>query len=302
MIYRICTCIILFVGSLFTLGKKESLKPHECYANMVKCYKMKSFNDASKFAKLILESEAKEPYEGDVHFYVGASSFEMNELELANEHLSLFLEKWATTKFFKKAVELKYKIARKYQSGFKKHVMGYQSLPKLESGYEDALLLYDEVIGLLPRDELAAKSMFYKAQLKIDDAKFNDSVQIFETLIQHFPQHELASKSYLMIANVRMMQCSKKSLGQNYLDLSQKNLREFEHHFKNDKRVDEARAIFIKMQNLFAQDLYNSAKYFEKKKNFRGALLFYQSILQKFPDSSYAAEINHRIDELKKRI
>lgn len=285
---------------LFSSKKAESLKPHECYANMVKCYKMKSFNDAQKYAQLILDSDAKEPYEGDVHFYLGSSCYETNELELANEHLSLFLEKWATTKFFKKAVHLKYKIARKYQNGFRKHLMGYRTLPKLESGYEDAILLFDEVIGLCPRDNLAAKAMYHKAHMKIDDARFNDAIQIFETIINHFPLEELSCESYLMIAKVRMIQCSKKSLSQNYLELSKKNLRAFETQFSNDKRVDEARAIFVKMQNLFARDLYNSAKYFEKKKNFKGAVLFYQSILQKFPDSTYAAEINFRIAELKK--
>ena len=33
--------------------KKDELKPHECYANMVKCYKLKSYKDAKKFGKMI---------------------------------------------------------------------------------------------------------------------------------------------------------------------------------------------------------------------------------------------------------
>ena len=161
-------------------------------------------------------------------------------------------------------------------------------------------VLFDEVIGLVPRDELAAKAMFHKAEMKIEDARFNDAVQIYETLISHFPQTDWASQSFLMIAKVRMMQCSKKSLSQNYLELSKKNILAFEAYSSTDTRLQEAKDILVRMQNLFARDLFNSAQYFEKRGNFRGAILFYQSILQKYPESRYAAEIGHKVEELKK--
>lgn len=299
MIYRTLLTLVFLLPAAARM-KHEPLKPHESYAHMVKSFKMKDYKRACSHGNQILLKEGKEPYEGDVHYYLGSAFYALCDLELANEHISLFLEKWASTKFFKNAVMVKYKIARKYQNGYRKHVLGYKSLPKLESGYEDALLLFDEVIGLLPREAVAGKAMFHKAQMKIDDARYNEAVQIYESLIGHFAGTDLASRSFLMIAKVRFTQCSNKALSQNYLDLARKNLLDFEVYAPNDKRIVQVRKYLEKMQNLFARDLFHSARYFEKKKNYRAAVIFYQSILKKYPESSYATEITHYIEELKK--
>src|SRR5262249_19494368 len=71
--------------------------------------------------------------------------------------------------------------------------------------------------------------------------------------------------------------------------------------FPEDPRVPEAQKKISAMKSEQARGSYTIAHYYEKKKRWDGALIYYNEVLLRDPNSKYAQEAKKRIDEIKKQ-
>jgi len=71
--------------------------------------------------------------------------------------------------------------------------------------------------------------------------------------------------------------------------------------YPDDKRVPQAQKIITALKSEQARGNFQIAKFYEKRKRWNGALVYYNEVLVQDPNSPYANEARLRIDELKKR-
>jgi outer membrane protein assembly factor BamD len=71
--------------------------------------------------------------------------------------------------------------------------------------------------------------------------------------------------------------------------------------YPDDKRVPQAQKIITSLKAEQAHGNFQIAKFYEKRKRWNGALVYYNEVLVQDPNSPYANEARLRIDELKKR-
>ena len=71
--------------------------------------------------------------------------------------------------------------------------------------------------------------------------------------------------------------------------------------FPNDPRVPEAQRIIEQLKGVQAEGNFKVAQYYEKQKQWTGALVYYNEVRSKSPSSPLAAEALQRIELLKKR-
>ena len=130
---------------------------------------------AINYAKKISTEYGKSPFAVEVPYVIGEAYFNLEKWGLANENLSQYLSKTSSPKHFEEAIHYKFLIAEKFRDGAKKHLFGADWLPKIISGADDALMIYDDVIAALPHHEIAAKALLGKAEIqaKNEDYKPN---------------------------------------------------------------------------------------------------------------------------------
>jgi outer membrane protein assembly factor BamD (BamD/ComL family) len=71
--------------------------------------------------------------------------------------------------------------------------------------------------------------------------------------------------------------------------------------FPSDSRVPEAQKTVASLKTEQARGSFKIARFYEKKRQWNGALVYYNEVLLKDPESSYAAEAKRRIEALKPR-
>jgi outer membrane protein assembly factor BamD (BamD/ComL family) len=71
--------------------------------------------------------------------------------------------------------------------------------------------------------------------------------------------------------------------------------------FPDDRRVKEAQRIVGELRTEQARGSFKIAKYYEKKKRWDGALVYYSDVINKDADCPYAAEAKRRIEVLRAR-
>lgn len=283
------------------INEKEvaTLSVQEHYSELLSAYQNKDYPKLVSESLILKKNFPSTPFAHEALFYLGIGYFHLGDYELANEQFSLYLKKQSTPKHFEEAIQYKFDIAEKFEKGAKKHVMGLETMPKWVSAEDDAIAIFDEVITALPNHILAAKALFAKAKLLFKAEEFNLSVETYQTLIRRFPKTDLASESYLSIGEVYLAQCKLEYPDPDFLDLAEINLKKFTQDFPSDERILKASQMLEKMQEVYAKSLYETAKFFERTKKPRAAMIYYNKIISKYPESKSAKYSQERLQELK---
>lgn len=232
-------------------------------------------------------------------YYVGLSYYRMQEYDLANDYLSSYLKNSNRSEFFYEVLQYKFFIADQFSRGAKKHIFGLEKMPKLVSGEEDALLLYEEIIHTLPSHDLAAKSFFAKAALLSQMENFKESNEAYQNLLRRFPKHELAPQAYLSLADLYLRQCRLHSRNPDLIDRARINLKKFSKNFPVHKNIKDAEIKFMEMQEVYAKELYLTGKLYERKKQLSASVVYYSNAALEYPETSAAKLAQERLCELK---
>ena len=238
----------------------------------------------------------------DIFFYRGVAYYRKGDPDLANRAFTAFLSHNGNSRFIEAAIHYKYFIAKKFEEGHYGHLFGSSKLPRIESMWEEAYQLYDEVVMTLPRTEVAAKAMFRKAHMQIVDEHFDEGIETYTTLIRRFANLPIAQEAYIKIVEAYKAQIKSDFLDSKCYEFALIAKKKFLAAYPNSKwklAMDEA---VLEITNLFAEDIYKSALYYDKKNNKDAAEMYLRSLLSKYPESKYARFAKERLWDVDVRL
>lgn len=251
------------------------------------------------YAELISYHFPQSPFAEETAYITGEAYFKMNQLELANEAFTAYLNYASSPKHFEDAVRYKFTIAEQFRNGVKKPLFGSHKLPKIMSGKEDAIQIYDDVITTLPHHEIAVQSLLGKAQLQTEFEDFKPGLETLDVLIRRFPKHEMAAQAYLEKSHIYLMQCQERSLDPVLLDQADVNLSKFRLAFPREPRLADVEKELDQMKELFAQHLFETGKFFEKTKKIPASLIYYSKVIAKYPGTKAAENAKTKLEALQ---
>jgi len=238
------------------------------------------------------------PFYSDALFYTGVCHYFLGEYDLANAQFTKYLDLGGNLKYFEKVFEFKYYIAEQFANGYKRRPFGLRQLPRVLSSKSNALDLYDEVIASLPTRDLAAKALFGKAGILRGRREFRESIETLQTLTRRFPKHSLAADAYLTISEIYLEQSRLESQNPDLLALAQINLTRFYKSFPGDERILQGERHQQSMKEVFAQSLYDTGRFYEKKKKKPASQIYYVEAVRKYPDTLAAEKSLKRLEQM----
>lgn len=289
-------------GKLVERETVATLSDQEHYSAMIAALEQSDWKRLEKEARILANNYSSTPYARDVSYYLGVAYFNLGDYELANGEFTEYLTRQATPKFFESAIQHKFEIAEGFRTGKKKHFLGLRTLPKWTPAGSDAISIYEEVISAFPHHELAAHSLYGKAQILAKREDFRASIEAFQTLIRRFSKHPLAIESYIGIGGVYLMQAQAEYPDPDYLDLAELNLRKFQASFPQEEKLEVARLNLMDMQEYYASCFYETARFYERTKKWGAAKIYYKKILATYPESDIAIQSQQRLDNVQKKI
>jgi len=286
-------------GKLINTNEVATKSVQEHYSLALEAFQNEDWAELIRQATIVVKNFPGTPFVQEAYFYLGAGYFHLEDYELANKNLSQYLKKQTAVQHFREAIEFKFYIAEQFKEGAKRHVLGWESMPKWMPAYEESMKIYEEVISALPNDDLAAKALYGKAGLEIADEEFKSSIETYQTLIRRFPKNGLAPDAYIQIAKVYLTQCQEQYPDSDFLDLAEINLRKFRQDFPSDDRVSIVETMFADMQEVYARSFYEIGQFFERTKKPHASILYYSKIIKAYPNTKSAELSKERLHALK---
>lgn len=299
---KLAVLFLIFFGTLSANPLdplvRSQINVHVYYAKMIDHYQNEDWQKLAWKCEDLIADFPTSPFAREAYYYLGVAEFKLGEFEYSNKAFSTYLKEELTPKFFEQSIRYKFEIASEFDGGARVHLFGWNKMPKWLPAYEEAIEIYDEVITTMPRDDLAAKSLYRKGVLLLRMEEFTKSVDVFQTLCRRFPKHPLAPDAYVGIADVYLTQSQVEFPDSNKLELAEINLRKFKTHFPTEPRIQEAEKKLIGMKEIFANDLLEIAEFYDRTKKGKAAAIYYATILKKYPETKAAKKSEKRLKVL----
>ena len=254
---------------------------------------------AIDFANILAYNFPSSPFSQELSYLIGYSYCQLGQYELANKSLSAYLNHSANHAHFEEAIRMKFEIAEAFMHGKKKRLFGSHKMPAWLSAKEDALEIYDEVIATVPHSDMATTSMLAKAKIQAEFGDYKPAVETLTMLIRRFPKTDAAAQAYLDIANVYFEQSKNSSLDLDILELAEVNVRKFKTAFPREPRIEEAEHTLAETNELFAANLFETGRFFERTKKKSASIIYYTRVLAKYPDTKAAVAAREKLHVLQ---
>lgn len=162
--------------------------------------------------------------------------------------------------------------------------------------------MYGKIVRAGPYSEVAQQ-----AQLKIGTAmenqkKYPEAVKAYERAADRYSDRPaIASEAIFRAGMAYWKQAQKAEYDQGAAASAIATFTDFVTLFPNDPRVKQTQKLMDDLRAEQARGNFEIARFYERKKKFQGAVIYYNEVLLLDPTSKYANDSRKRIDELKSR-
>src|SRR6266581_3219797 len=259
----------------------------------------KVYGLALKAARRVVRVWPLSDYAPQGQYLVGRSYEETGKDEKAFKEYQRVLEKQPKIGNYEEILQRQIAITDRFLAGKWFKLWGYiPFFPSMERTAE----MYAKIVKNGPYSEVSPQ-----AQLKIGAARekqsnFSAAVKAYELAADRYHDRPLVAAEALYRAGLAYnKQAQTAEYDQSTVGQAIATFTDFMTLYPNDARVPQTQKIITSLKSEQARGNFQTAKFYEKYKKWNGALVYYNEVLLRDPNSPFATEARERIDMLKKR-
>lgn len=213
------------------------------------------------------------------------------------------LTKYPKVDNYQEILDRQYQIANRFLAGKWFKLWGY--IPFFPNMLKTAEM-YEKIIKNGPYSEFAPQ-----AQLKIGEAhekrfagkneRYSAAVKAYERAADKYnDQKQIAADALYKAALAYFKQAKTSEYDQSIPGQAIATFTDFLTLYPDDPRASEVQKMVASLKTEQARGSLQTARFYEKKRQWDGALVYYNEVLIKDPESKYAAQAKQRMEHIKK--
>lgn len=281
------------------VNPKHAVKdtPEEQFDLAIGLYKNKDYKRAiSEFQKL-LRHYPKSELAPTSQYYIGRIYEDMEEYYQAFLAYQKTIDSYPFTEKIEEIVKKEYQIGALFLTGQKTKILGMAILPALDKAVE----IFTKVTENAPYSKYAPMAQFKIGQANKKAGNFDDAIVEFQKLVDSYPESEFVDDAKYEIAYCTYKASLKPHYDQTPTDVAIKQFEEFSEQYEDPELSREAHEALNQLKEKKAQSIYETAFFYERQKHYSSALIYYNEILEKFPDTDHAAKALSRLKGVEKK-
>ena len=260
--------------------------------------KAKRWQDAYQQFHIVIVSFGQASLAQDAQYYLAVALYEMNDFDIANREFSTYLKKVNDTSRLEDVYRYKLSIAEKLSEGARTHLLGFDSLPKLQTDRSMALEIFEEVASALPNHDLAATALLKEAQQLKSEERFHEAVEVYHTAIRRFPGSAFALQAFQGVSLCHVDEVRRQPQNVDAITLADINLRQAAKDFPQAQELSSIEADLASIKEMYVTALYETGQLYERMSQPKASVLYYHLAEKAHPTSSIADLCRARKKEL----
>jgi outer membrane protein assembly factor BamD len=212
----------------------------------------------------------------------------------ADSYLQL-VERYASSRYFDDAMEGQFRIGEIYLNGKKLRVLG---IP-VASALDRAVTIFANVVRTAPFGKYTARAQFDIGLARQKQGANDAAIQAYQAVVDKFPNEPIAVDAQYQIGYIWFTAAK---LGTNDAAAAanaKTAFQDFLFHYPKSEKAAQARKNLDILEHKQTSNSYKVAKFYDKQKYYRAAVIYYNEVIRQQPGSEESNEAKKRIDQLR---
>jgi outer membrane protein assembly factor BamD len=162
--------------------------------------------------------------------------------------------------------------------------------------------VFAAVIRTAPYGKYTARAQF-DIGLAREKQNLNDAaLQAYQAVVDKFPNDPLAADAQYQIGYIWLMAAKKGTKDLAATKSARTAFQDFLFRYPNSEKAPQARANLQLLENKQTASAFNVAKFYDKQKRYRAAVIYYNEVIREQPGSVESEKAKKRIDQLRAKL
>jgi outer membrane protein assembly factor BamD len=232
--------------------------------------------------------------------YIMGRCYEAKKMdEKAFKQYQVVLEKYPKASNYNEVLVRQFEIANRFLAGQWFRLFGYiPTMPSMEKTSD----MYAKIIKNGPYSEVAPKAQMNIGSAREKQKEWEKAVRAYEQAADRYSDRpQVASEALYKAGLAYNKEAKTAEYDQSAAGKAIAAFTDFMTLYPDDARIPEAQKMIAGLKSEQARGSFEIAKFYEKRRRWDGALIYYNEVLLRDPSSPLAAVARKKIDELKNK-
>src|SRR5216117_1218901 len=213
----------------------------------------------------------------------------------AADSFSQLVEKYPGSPHFDEAIEAQFRIGEIYLNGKKLRFLG---IP-VASALDRAVTVFANVVRTAPYGKYTARAQFDIGLAREKQGANDAAIQAYQAVVDKFPNEPIAVDAQYQIGYIWFTAAQTGTKDAAASANAKTAFQDFLFHYPKSEKAAQARANLDILEHKQTANSYKVAKFYDKQKYYRAAVIYYNEVIRQQPGSEESNEAKKRIDQLR---
>jgi len=276
---------------------KENAREQLQYAESFE--KKKDFKGALREYKKTVKHFPTSPEAATATFKMAVCYEELDKPDKAFKVYQEVLEKYPSFPEPEEVLRRQFAIAKDYQQGKRKAL--WLIKVRLFTAKGAAIEYFNKIVETAPYAGLAAEAKLLAAELQQKKKNYDEAIESYQFIIEHYPQTSAAETALFQMATCYYQKALRARYDEKSISLANTDYKSYVGKYPDGKHAKEAREKLLSLDDKKAKGAFEVGRFYEKKKKFQSALMYYTEVVQRHPLSAWAVKAEERIKVMQEK-
>src|SRR5438309_2948987 len=205
---------------------------------------------------------------------------------------------YPTNPHFNEAIESQFRIGEMYLAGKKLKLLG---IP-YGTSMDRAVDIFAAVIRTAPYGKYTARAQFDIGLAREKQGANDAALQAYQAVIDKFPNDPIAADAQYQIGYIWYEAARLGTNDQAATQNARTAFEDFLFRYPKSEKAPQARENLERLQQKSTGDAMKIAKFYDKQKAYRAAVIYYNEVIRQQPGSPESEKAKKRIDQLRAKV
>src|SRR6266446_5068407 len=228
-------------------------------------------------------------------YRAGQLQEQLHQLTPAADSFRELVERYPSSPNFEEAIVGQFRAGELYLNGKKLKVLG---IP-IASALDRAVTIFANVVRTAPYGKYTARAQFDIGLAREKQGANDAAIQAYQAVVDKFPNEPVAVDAQYQIGYIWFTAAQRGTKDAAAADNAKTAFQDFLFHYPKSEKAGQARANLDILEHKQTANSYKVAKFYDKQKYYRAAVIYYNEVIRQQPGSEESNEAKKRIDQLR---
>ena len=208
------------------------------------------------------------------------------------------MEAYPQTPHFQEAIEAQFRIGEMYLHGKKVKIFG---LP-LVTSMDNTVDIFAAIVRSAPYGRYTARAQFDIGRAREKQGSADLALAAYQAVVEKFPNDPLAADAQYQIGYLWLSATRAGTYDPDAVVKARTAFQDFLFKFPKSEKAPQARENLQLLDHRQTKGALEVAKYYDKEKDYRAAVIYYNEVIRQQPGSPESAIAKKRVDELRAKV